>query len=72
MPRPIALSDAQLTAIMHAAGPLPPADRGAFLESVAAALQPTIGDGNLHRIVRELQRKHFDPPVATAERTRKL
>ncbi len=62
--RPIALSDEQLTMIMQAVRPLLPRDRGSLLESVARELQdrPTIGDGSLHLIVRELQRRHFDPP----------
>jgi hypothetical protein len=43
----IALSDDQLDAVMRAAAPLAPADRGRFLEAVAARLRGrVIGDGN--------------------------
>jgi hypothetical protein len=60
----LSLSDEELTAIMHAAGPLPPASRGAFLQEVASELSrcPVVGPGLLGRVCRELQRKHFDPP----------
>jgi hypothetical protein len=60
---PIALTDAQLAAVMRAAEPLAPADRGRFLEQVAAALQDReIGDGLVGRVVAEMQRKFWDPP----------
>ena len=40
--------------------PLPVADRGPFLEEVAAALQDQpIGDGSVQRVVSEVQRKYF-------------
>jgi hypothetical protein len=65
---PISLSDRQLTAVMQAAAPLLPRDRGAFLEEVARELArlPDIGDGSLHRIIMTVQRKHFDPPLQIA------
>ena len=55
--KPLALSDAQMDAILTAARPLSVADRAAFLEEVAAALEsaPTIGDGSFH------QNHHADP-----------
>ena len=61
---PISLSDQQLTAVMQAAAPLQPCDRGPFLEEVARelALLPDIGDGALHRVIMTVQRKHVDPP----------
>ena len=78
MPRPIALSDAQLTMIMQAAEPLQPADRPAFLEDVARELQAqkAVGDGAVYRAVMTAQRNHFDPPdrtgyIAHVERRRK-
>jgi hypothetical protein len=56
-------SDAQLTEIFRLAAPLAPAQRVAFLEDVANALDgQDPGDGALYRVCRELQRKHFDPP----------
>ena len=66
--RPIALSDDQLDAVMRAAAPLQPRDRGPFLEELARELArlPDIGDGSLHRIIMTVQRKHFDPPRKVA------
>jgi hypothetical protein len=62
---PISLSDLQLDAIMNAAAPLLPRDRGPFLEEVARELArvPDVGDGILHRVIAVVQRKHFAPPV---------
>jgi hypothetical protein len=61
---PIRLSDAQLSAVFDAAKPLPRASRDAFLLDLAAALQgqENLGDGTVFRLIREVQRKHFDPP----------
>jgi hypothetical protein len=57
MPSPIRLTDAQLAAVMRAAEPLAPGDRGRFLEAVAAALRchAEIGDGTIGRAIRETQ-----------------
>jgi hypothetical protein len=65
MPRPIALTDEQLSAVMAAAQPLAPADRSAFLEDVAAALTalPIVGDGAVNRVVREVQSRYFRPEL---------
>jgi len=48
-----------------AAWPLAPADRAPFLEFVAATLarQPTIGDGVVHKIAVEMQRRYRTPPL---------
>jgi hypothetical protein len=61
---PIALTDAQLTAVFDAATPLSLASRDAFLLDLAAALQgqENLGDGTLFRLLRELQGKHLDAP----------
>jgi hypothetical protein len=61
---PLALSDTQLDLIHRLAWPLLPADRGAYLEAVTAALQlePTLGDGVIHRIAVECQRRFWTPP----------
>jgi hypothetical protein len=55
----LALTDAQLDAIHRAAWPLSPADRGAFLEAVAAALaqERTLGDGVVYRVAMQVQRR---------------
>jgi hypothetical protein len=63
---PIALTDSQLTALMAAAAPLQPGDRGVFLEALAVALRdvPEIGDGELHRVAAETIKAYrlFDAP----------
>jgi hypothetical protein len=61
---PIALSDTQLDAIIRACAPLQPDVRNAFLLDLAALLQgqELLGDGTIGRLIRELQKKHFDPP----------
>jgi hypothetical protein len=64
---PIRLTDAQLDAIFSAAKPLAVQDRDAFLQAVAEALQEyrEIGDGDVARTVRVVQRRFFDPPLST-------
>jgi len=70
MPTPVALTDAQMMAILAAAPPLAAGDRNAFLLEVAQLLQalPEIGDGALHRVIMQVQRRHFDPPELSAHR----
>jgi hypothetical protein len=69
MPAPIALTDEQLDAIIRACGPLRPDARGAFLETVAAALQGReIGDGAVYLAIAAAQRQFFDAPLSTDER----
>jgi hypothetical protein len=67
---PIALTDAQLTAVFDAARPLAVASRDAFLLDLAAALAGITdpGDGDVARAIRAVQRKHFDPPLSTDDR----
>jgi hypothetical protein len=67
---PIALTDAQLDAVFRACAPLQPDARTAFLLDLAAALQGqgNLGDGTVFRLIREVQRRHFDPPLSTDER----
>jgi hypothetical protein len=62
---PIRLSDSQLDAIFAAATPLQPQARENFLRELAQLLaaQPELGDGSLHRLLVEVQRRHFDPPA---------
>jgi hypothetical protein len=60
---PIRLTDEQLDAIFRAARPLRVGDRDQFLQEVAAALQgQDLGDGAVYRAIREVQRRHHDPP----------
>jgi hypothetical protein len=66
VPTPIAFSDEQLDAIMHAAKPLAPADRERFVEAVTASLQGRdLGDGAVYLAIREAQRQFFAPPEHT-------
>jgi hypothetical protein len=64
--KPISLTDDQMTALMHAAAPLPsPHDRSAFLASVAHFFRgrSEVGDGELFRCIAELQRIYFKAPT---------
>lgn len=58
------LSPDQIEAVLRAARPLPPADHDAFLEEVSSALAELgdLGDGIVHRIVRDVQRKYWGSP----------
>jgi hypothetical protein len=67
MPTPLQLSDTEMAALMDLARPLDPAQRPQFLEAVAAELEVKrqageIGEGSVHRVGRDVQRKYFDPP----------
>ena len=61
---PLKLTDLQLDAGIRAAQPLTPPKRNEFLRELATALagQHEVGDGQLFRAIREIQRRHFDPP----------
>jgi hypothetical protein len=65
---PLSFSDDQLDQIFRAAQPLTPAERVAFLEDLASTLRqaPCQGDGELYRVIRVVQRRHWDPPLAAA------
>jgi hypothetical protein len=67
---PLRLTDSQITAIFAAARPLAVQDRDPFLQEVASLLAgiPDPGDGDVHRAIRALQRRHFDPPELTDAR----
>jgi hypothetical protein len=61
-PKPIALSDSELDAVMTACQPLAVERRDAFLQEIASALRRCngeIGPGSLHRILAEAQRKYL-------------
>jgi hypothetical protein len=62
---PIALTDSELDIIFAAAQPLAVTARDGFLKEVADRLAalPHLGDGLVFQICREVQRKHWNPPV---------
>jgi hypothetical protein len=61
---PIRLTDSELDAVMAAARPIAVARRDAFLQEVATVLSGCleVGPGLVHRVVSDVQRRHFDPP----------
>jgi hypothetical protein len=63
--RPISWSDDQLSAVMRASQPLEPYERSAFLSALATLFQgrSEVGDGELFRSIKQLQREHFRPPA---------
>ena len=70
MPRALALSDEQMTALIQASQPLQPHDRSAFLTELAARFEgrEDVGDGELFRAVAELQRQFFTAPQPNEQR----
>jgi hypothetical protein len=66
--KPLGLTDSQYSALVDACQPLAPADRGRFLEALAAALrnEPVIGDGVVSRAIRFAIKPYFRPPSGTA------
>ena len=70
LPRPIAISDSQLDAILRAAAPLQPIERSAFLSALAHRLRHELeppGDGALFRLIKETIRSiGWRPPRAEA------
>jgi hypothetical protein len=67
-PRPIAVSDDQLSQIMAALEPLQPGERSAVLAKLADHLRamPEVGDGALFRLLKELVRQVWRPPASTS------
>ena len=62
----IVLTDAQQDAILSAARPLQPSERVAFMAALAellASRRLSLGDGELGRTLRSLQREYFRPPT---------
>jgi hypothetical protein len=60
----VALSDAQMSALLAASYPLPADCRDDFLLDCARELAqlPELGDGVMHRIVTVVQARYFVPP----------
>jgi hypothetical protein len=62
---PPGFSDSQIDQLLLTLRPLNEAQREALLEDLAGVLRqaPHLGDGQLYRTLRDLQRRHFDPPA---------
>jgi len=61
---PLHLTAEHRDAVLYAAQALTADRRRAFVDDVTTTLQtlPEIGPGNLHRVIVDAQRAHFDPP----------
>ena len=69
----IVLDDSQVAVITSLAGPLQAPERQAFMSALFEQLLSwrsgyRIGDGELHRVLRELQRAYFKPPETEESR----
>jgi hypothetical protein len=67
MPTRLQLSDDEINLQVDLARPLDQALRPQFLQDVAAELEANrqageIGEGSVHRVARQIQRRFFDPP----------
>ena len=64
MPQALALSDKEMDVLYRLAQPIPPRDRGAFLQAVAERLRDVsvLGPGVVARVAREAQRQFRDVP----------
>ena len=71
MPKPIRLTDDEMSHVFDAARPIAVNRRDDFLQAVAASLRrcEVIGPGVVHRICVEVQREHFDPPALEETKT---
>ena len=64
----VVLTDAMISAIENATKPLQPSERLPFQSALLEQLlyyRDEIGEGTLGRLLRELQQKHFKPPIDT-------
>jgi hypothetical protein len=71
---PLRLSDAELDAIMTAAGPIPVDRRDRFLQEIAATLRccnGEVGPGTVHRAIADVQRKYL-PAISGVAGRRKI
>ena len=64
-PTMVTLSDSQIASILNALRPLQASERTQFQAALLEALlyhRDEIGDGTIGRLVRDLQKKYFQPP----------
>jgi hypothetical protein len=64
VPKPLALTDSEISHVMSAARVLSVADRDAFLRHVTTVLAdlPVFGDGVVARVCREVQSRYWRAP----------
>ena len=62
---PPGFSDSQIDQLLLTLRPLTEVQREALLEDLADTLRqaPHQGSGQLYRVIREVQRRHWDPPL---------
>jgi hypothetical protein len=68
----LALSDAQINHILLTTRPLQPRERQEFMAQLLEDLlnrRDEIGEGELGRLLRDLQRRYFTPPAIDARET---
>jgi hypothetical protein len=68
MPTPLQLNDDEMSVLLSLAGPIDQQRRPQFLQEVAQELEAKrqageIGEGSVHRLARQIQRRFFDPPA---------
>jgi hypothetical protein len=64
---PLQLNDEEMTVLLDLSAPIDHRLRPDFLREVAAELEAQrqageIGEGSVHRVARQIQRRYFDPP----------
>ena len=66
------LTERQQSAVLSAADPLEVYQRDAFMTALTLLLKNgnEISDGELFRMLRELQREHYDFPLMTSQSRR--
>jgi hypothetical protein len=67
MPTPLQLNDDEMSVLLSLAGPIDQQRRPQFLQEVAAELEAKrqageLGEGCVHRLARQIQRRYFTPP----------
>jgi hypothetical protein len=67
MPTPLQLNDDEMSVLLTLAEPIDQRLRPQFLQEVAQELEAKrqageIGEGSVHRLARQIQRRFFDPP----------
>jgi hypothetical protein len=64
---PLTLTDSEMTLLLELSAPIEPSLRADFLRTVASELEASrrvgaIGEGAIHRIARQIQRRFWEPP----------